>query len=92
MALSSASPMSLRALLLVAMAALFASVALAEEDGASSGQQRGNTVLRDGDRRVGMIMGEEVLEYIYTIDGTAFEDDQFDMHVTLDVLSGDADL
>ena len=73
---------------LLLLAALFA-VAVAQDD---EGAENGRTALRDGDRRVGMIMGSEVFEYIYTIDGTSFEDDQFDMHVTLDVLSGDADL
>ncbi len=53
---------------------------------------QGEYVLRDGDIRTGIIMESEVFEYEFEIDGDAFPESPFDMHVNLDVMSGDCDL
>lgn len=51
-----------------------------------------HTTLTDGDMKTGIVTDTEVFEYTYELDGEEFPNSPFDMHVTLDVLSGDCDL
>mmetsp|Transcript_39644 Transcript_39644/g.112428 ORF Transcript_39644/g.112428 Transcript_39644/m.112428 type:complete len:752 (+) Transcript_39644:1227-3482(+) len=48
--------------------------------------------IADGDLKTGSVAGSDIVQFTYTVDGTTFADDEFDIHVTLDVLLGDCDL
>ena len=48
--------------------------------------------IADGDMKAGSVAGSDVVQFTYTLDGTTFADDPYDIHVTLDVLMGDCDL